>query len=833
MILGIALGVAVVVSIDLANTSASRAFDLSTEAVAGKATHQIIGGPAGLDQQIYVDLKTGAIQSPLAPVIQAYVVSDDIGGYPLQLLGVDPFADAPFRDYLGSQDSESRAAATDLRQLLTSPGAILISDQLAGQFGLSIGQNLRLEVAGRSEPVQIAGFLSLSDELSRRALNGILLADISTAQELLGRENTIDNIDVILPEGEQGELLAAEINQQLSGRAILQPVAARSGAIQQMTAAFRLNLTALSLLALVVGMFLIYNTITFSVVQRRPLFGTLRCLGVTRSQVFGMVMSEALIVSLAGSGLGLILGVLMGRSTVGMIAQTINDLFFVVNVQRGAIVVESLVKGAILGISVTLLSTLPPAWEAASVSPRAALSRSGLESKARAAIVLAFWIGFLLIVAGCLLLLIPSRSLVLSFVSTLAVVVGFAMLVPRFTGLVTSYGAPIFEKLLGILGRMAPRDVQGSLSRTAIAVMALMVAVSVTIGVSLMVNSFRFTVITWLNETLQGDIYISAPSLTATTPSVSIDPEILELTGRVPGVERVDVLRSATVNSPQGAVNIAATDNYSIGFERIFLSVEGAKQDLWDGLLGGAVIVSEPFANRMDLPLRGGMITLNTNLGLRQFPVMGVYYDYSSVAGTVIMALPVYQEYWDDREISAVQLRLNPGTQVDGVVKDLQEASAPLQAVRVQANQILKQEVLKVFDRTFLITGALQVIATVVAFIGILSALLSLELERQHELGILRSIGMTVGQVRALVLAETGLMGAIAGVLAMPVGYVLALILVYIINKRSFGWTLQMHIDPITFLEAFSIALFAAVLAGMYPAFRIGKINPSEALRSE
>ncbi len=205
------------------------------------------------------------------------------------------------------------------------------------------------------------------------------------------------------------------------------------------------------------------------------------------------------------------------------------------------------------------------------MSPRAALSRSSLESKARAAILLAFRIGLLLILAGCLVLLIPSRSLVLSFISTLAVVVGFAMLVPHFTGLFTFYGTPVFEKLLGLLGRMAPRDVQGSLSRTAIAVMALMVAVSVTIGVSLMVNSFRFTVITWLNETLQGDIYISAPSLTATTPSESIDPEILELISRVPGVERVDVLRSATINSPQGAVNIAATDHDSIGSSGFFL----------------------------------------------------------------------------------------------------------------------------------------------------------------------------------------------------------------------------------------------------------------------
>jgi putative ABC transport system permease protein len=210
-----------------------------------------------------------------------------------------------------------------------------------------------------------------------------------------------------------------------------------------------------------------------------------------------------------------------------------------------------------------------------------------------------------------------------------------------------------------------------------------------------------------------------------------------------------------------------------------------------------------------------------------------VYYDYASTQGTVLMALPVYQSSWQDREITAMALKLAPGVDVDVITDQLQEALSPTQRLLVRANQTLRAEVLEVFDRTFAITGALQLLATVVAFIGVLSALLSLELERQRELGILRAVGLTVRQLWSLILLETGLMGSAAGLLAMPTGYILALILVYIINRRSFGWTLQMQVDALPFIEAFLVAVIAAVLAGLYPAWRMGRMLTSEALRSE
>ncbi|MEJ2600607.1 MAG: ABC transporter permease [Anaerolineales bacterium] len=855
MVVGITLGVAVVVAVDLANASASRAFDLSTESVVGRSTHQISGGPNGLGEQIYTRLRRAGVVNAAAPVVEAYVTSTQLGNIPLRLLGVDPFAEAPFRNYLGNvaggDSASSGPAVGSLSAFLTQPGAVLISTDLAQRYGLQACEkppdagtqraskcSLTLQLDGHQKSAFVAGLLKPSDALSQRALNGLILADISTAQEITGRLGKLDRIDLILPENPKEQQAAiGKIQALLPEGAVLQPVAARSGAVEQMTAAFRLNLTALSLLALIVGMFLIYNTMTFSVVQRRPMFGMLRCVGVTRREVFSLVLGEALIIGLLGSALGIVAGLIMGQAAVRMVTQTINDLFFVVTVRGVQIAPGSLIKGGIVGVFATLLSAAAPAWEAASVPPRAALSRSGLEHKARRAVKLAGGLGIATCLVGGAILLIPTHSLVVSFGGTFAVIIGFAMLAPMATGWLMRLATPLLGSVWGVLGRMAPRDVINSLSRTAVAVAALMVAVSVTIGVSLMVSSFRHTVQTWLGETLQGDVYISAPGLTANASSARIDPQVVQTVRNWPGVRRADVLRSVTVDSPNGPVHVAATDNPSIMNERLFISTVGERSSLQQRFANGGVLVSEPFANRLGipthLPAQGASLELRSDHGLQSFPILGVFYDYASTQGTVLMDLGTYQHLWDDRAITAISLRLQPGISADAVTQQLQAALAGGQNLLVRPNQALRHDVLVVFDRTFAITGALQLLATIVAFIGVLSALLSLELERQRELGILRAVGLTMRQLWNLVLLETGLMGWVAGLLSIPTGYVLALILVYIINRRSFGWTLQMQVGWAPFAQAMLVAVTAAVIAGLYPARRMSRMIPSEALRSE
>lgn len=839
MILGIALGVAVVIAVDLANASAMRAFNLSTEAVAGRATHQIIGGPSGLDEQIYLDLKKSGLVEAAAPVISEYVSSPELGGALVQLLGIDPFADYPFRDYLGSESEAQRLPSViNLIDLLTRPGALLVSADLASRNNLDEclevvdGCHINLEILGEVQSAVIIGELQPDNEISRRALDHMIISDIATAQELSGKIGRIDRIDLILPESWQ-DILEDQIRQLLPANARLVAVEARQGTVQEMTSAFRINLTALSLLALVVGLFLIYNTITFSVVQRRPLFGTMRCLGVTRKEIFTLVLFEALATGLIGSALGMIFGLLLGQGAVRLVTQTINDLYFVLNIQGVQISVSSLIKGGLLGIVATMLTAIPPAREATFSPPRATLSRSGLEHKARRAVRLAAVLGGFVLAVGSVILLLPTRNLILSFVATFTVIIGFAMEAPLTTILLMRLATSPLGKIWGSLGRMAPRDVVNSLSRTSIAVAALMVAISVTIGVSLMISSFRSTVVAWLEQTLQGDIYISAPGQTATQASAPLNPEVIRILESLPGAGQIFLLRSVNVDSPFGATHLAAASNPSIAGERKYLATSVPEEAILAEMQRGAVIISEPYANRTGIRYPGGELTLYTNSGAASFPIVGIYYDYSSTQGTVLMLLDVYRKYWDDPVITAAAVKLASGIELDKTINQLRLSLSPIQRLEIRANQALREEVLRVFDRTFTITSALQILATIVAFIGILSSLLSVELERQRELGILRAVGLTTRQLWGLILLETGLMGSIAGILALPTGYALALILVYIINRQSFGWTLQMQVSPVPFFLALFVAVGAALLAGVYPAARMNRMLTAEAIRYE
>jgi putative ABC transport system permease protein len=832
MILGIALGVAVVISIDLANASAGRAFTLSTETVTGRTTHQIEGGPQGVDEAVYASLRRENVTPLAAPVISEYVTSPQLGSSPMQLLGIDLFADAPFRSFLGqSGDDSSLPDLEALAAFLVRPGAVLISQPLAERYGLQPGDPLRLVVRGYEREAFVAGLLVPDDTLTQRTLEGLILADIATAQELAGMTGLLSRIDLILPEGDAQA--AQALAQWLPEGYRLLPADARTSTIQQMTEAFQFNLSALSLLALVVGLFLIYNTMTFSVVQRRGLFGTLRCLGVTRREVFALVLSEALLIGLLGALLGIGLGLVLGQATVGMVTQTVNDLYFTTTVQSVGIDPLSLLKGAALGLLATVLTAAIPAWEASTVPPGAALLRSGIESLARRSVGKAALAGVLAGALGAALFALPTNNLLLSFTGTLLVVVGFALISSGALVVLMRAAVPLTGWLFGLIGRMAPRNLINALSRTAVAVAALMVAVAVIIGVSLMIDSFRYTVVVWLEQTLQGDVYISVPGFNATRSSAAIDPLAVAQIRDWPGVLRVDTLRSVTADSQIGPVNLAATENPSLGAERIFASLSGSPAQVWPAMQSGGVIISEPLANRLGMNRAGGNLRLFSPSGWQDYPIIGIFYDYASSEGTVIMALDLYQRQWQDDELSALALRLAPNASASEVTRALQDQLVGQQQLLIRPNQDLRQDVMEVFDRTFAITVALRLLATVVAFIGVLNALLLLQLEKQREVGILRALGLTGRQLWKLVMVETGLMGLAAGLLAVPTGYTLALILIFIINRRSFGWTLQLSIGPEPFIQALAVALFAALLAGIYPALKMSRMQTSEVIRNE
>jgi len=295
----------------------------------------------------------------------------------------------------------------------------------------------------------------------------------------------------------------------------------------------------------------------------------------------------------------------------------------------------------------------------------------------------------------------------------------------------------------------------------------------------------------------------------------------------------VDTLRSTVVASNLGQLNLSATQNPDIGSERLFLSLDGTRDQVWLRLLDGEVLLSEPLANRLGIKAPGARIELDTPQGWKSFEVFGIYADYASSEGSLLMSLSTYQYLWQDTSLTALGLRLNPGVDADRLVRELQDGLGPDQQLLIRANSTLRKDVLTVFDRTFAITMALRLLATVVAFIGVLSALFLLQLEKKREVGILRALGLTGGQLRRMVFLETGLMGLAAGILAIPTGLALSYILVYVINLRSFGWTLQLQVEPWALGQGMLVALAAALLAGIYPAFQLGRLPAAEVIRYE
>jgi putative ABC transport system permease protein len=602
-----------------------------------------------------------------------------------------------------------------------------------------------------------------------------------------------------------------------------------------MTEAFGLNLTALSLLALVVGMFLIYNTVTFSVIQRRPMLGTLRALGMTRREIFGLILLEALLLGLLGTVLGLGLGVLLGRGAVEAVTQTVNDLFFVVAVREVQIPVWTLLKGAAIGMLAALIGAAVPAWEATSVPPAGALRRSNVEERTRRLLPVISVAALAFLAVGALLM-IPEWNLLVTFAGLFAIVIGAALLTPILT-LWMMEGVQWLLRRSGVVERMAPRTIVRSLSRMAVAVAALMVAVSVIIGVGVMIGSFRQTVELWLDDVLQADIFISPPALNGSAAQTSLDASLLPQLLALPGVASAATTRQVEVSAQVEEagdplqLRLVALSQDLAGADRRYRSSLDGWQSTWQAVEEGSILINEPMANRLGLGV-GDSLLIQTDRGPQPFPIAGVTVDFD-VRNVAFLADAVYREYWDDAGVTAIALFVEQGVDVDETVNLIRSELAGQEELLVRSNRGTRENALEVFDRTFSITVALQLLATIVAFIGILSTLMSLQLERMREIGVLRSTGMTRRQLWKLSLLETGLVGTTAGLLAMPTGFVLAIVLIYIINLRSFGWTLEMKLQPMEFVQAFLVALVAALLAGLYPAWKMGQTQPADALRSE
>ena len=728
-------------------------------------------------------------------------------------------------------------AFTALTRFIAEPGTALISRTFAERNDLSAGDTLLLRAGAERSEVRIIGVLQPEDNVSQQALDDLLLTDIATAQEVTGTPGILSRIDLIIENDAEFSAIQALLPE---GTTITETGAGDGSALSQMTEAFEINLQALSLLAVVVGVFLIYNTVSFSVVQRRPTIGIMRSLGTTKRQIFTFIVGESVLLGLAGTILGVGLGIIFGRLMVGLVAQTITDLYFSVTVTSITVAPFTLIKGAGIGLIASTIAAVIPAFDATRTAPVGSFKRSQYEEQTQALIPLVTIAAVAFFVIGVLVLQIPPEaspinSLFLSFGALFCIIFGGALLTLPVLIISMRLVMPLMDALFGVVGRLATRAITRNLSRTGIAVAALTIAVSVIVGVSVMIGSFRNTVSDWLESTLTADIFIAPPVANSNEEIIDTDPVVSTIIAETPGIARVSGSRGVQVTAPDYPdllpVNLQIVD-FDIAENRDFVWSSFAGDSADDAFAEDGIIVSEPFAFRRDITPEKNTLTLLTDEGAQTFVIMGVFYDYTTDQGRVLMGRETYDAFYDDPFITSAAAYLDPDADMETVLETLRESLRDYD-LEIQSNRSLREGVFEIFDRTFQITIALRLLATLVAFIGILSALMALQLERTRQYGVMRANGMTRRQLRDFTLIQTGLMGTVAGFLALPLGIVLAIVLIYVINVRSFGWTMQFYIPPQELLTAFAVAFIAAMLAGIYPAWKLASLLPAEALRSE
>lgn len=850
--LGVALGIAVFVSVQIANHSILAAFSATLDAVSGKANLQIIGGANGLPEDVYARLQGRRDQriQAMAPVISKTLLSpslkknSDDSGTQVLVLGVDVFAEADFgRDFgIGGQEQatgqtpRATSEAAGVFAFLIDPRAVAVSRALADKYRLQNGSKLDLWVGARRETFRVRAILE--GEQFEQAFGGdFVLMDIATAQEAFSLVGRLSQIDLIVEEA-QLESVRAALQPLVPADAKVQRPAQRGRQISGMLAAFQLTLSALSCIALFVGAFLIYNAIEIAVVRRRHDIGILRAVGAGRGQLTRLFLLEAAAIGLFGSLCGVLLGLGLARFTLLAVSKTVSQLYLAVKANEIVVPFWLWWAAPLAGTLLAMLSAYPPAREAAGTQPRMAMSRVRLHHSA-GEFAKPFAIAGLIFLMIAFLLCQPfigAHSAFAGFAATFFTLSGFALLTPLITRASGQLAQRFAGVLFGIEGTLAGSYLRRALHRSSLVVAALMVSLALSIGISVMVRSFRGTVADWVDVAINADLYVSPATGFSGDSGPGLPPEAVQFITSLPQVRLFDTIRGAETTIGKQPIFIAANELPALatGDRKIkFLSTANGSQAAIRDFLGQrAVLISERFQHLLGYQ-SGQKLTLASPNGPVTLPIAGVFADYTPNECVIYLPRPIYAKYWDDHAVDGLALHMRKDATVEEVQNLIEQKFARRYQITLSPNRELRASVFDTFDQTFAVTYALQLIAILVAAIGVFDTLIALLLERAREIATLRAMGASTRQILKMTFVEFTLIALLAWAIGVAAGLCLAWQLIRVINLQIFGWTIYFSWQPLVWIQGLGLALTAALCAGYFPARSAARRNLTEALQME
>ncbi len=821
-IFGVALGVASVLSIQIINRNALAAFAGSVTAVSGEADLTVLGRTPHFSEHLYPKvLATPGVRAAW-PLIRSSVALASNQDVFLDVVGVDLFASIDF-PWEGEAGGEPEAMSDSLSR----PGWVAITPTLAEQMGWSVGDTFTVSSGSRVVELSIGALVDFQS-LSPLASPKLVVMDIAQAQNLFGQPGYIHQIDIKLADG----LPQVNLQERLQGRLgesvrVVTPEQRERQAAGLMSA-FRLNLTALSLISLFVGMFLVYSSTQASLVRRREEFGLLRSLGATRGQVFALIIVEVALLGGLGSALGLPLGYGVAQANVHLVSATLTNLYLLEEISRLDMTWWLYALGILIGVGGAIVGALLPAIDMSRKDTRSLLAAFTLHETVGDLAPRLFALGSgMMIIAGLWYGFLGRQWQHAGFVLGVILLLALPLMTPL---VIRELCAHVRVNRFGLSYSL--KGLGARLQTTSIAVASLAVTVSMLIGITLMIGSFRQTLSVWIGTSIQADVYIAPASWRGTGREGGIDPDTIATLTRHPAIQAVDRLRRFPGYSGEQRIGIAGVEMGLAAGKTRFPLLPGADSNPYQIVLEqNGVFVGETLARKIDLWV-GETLPIFTPSGVQHFPIAAVYYDYSTDGGAVAMDLQTMARSFGPSPINSIALYLKPGTEAEDVVDDL-KATLPEAPLEIRSNRRLRDEVLHIFDQTFAVTQLLQVMSLLIAVCGIALMLLVLAREQVSELALYQSLGAKRRQIFGVFVGKGLSMGVMGLALGGVGGVLLAGLLIYVINRSYFGWTIQPYVSWGVIGQQVATILGAAFLASLYPALRASQTRATELSRDD
>ncbi len=824
-LIGVALGVAVVVAIDSAVEACVQSFQGAVQSLAERSTHSIFAQEGKIADEVFIRLQLQKLPYPMAPIIdRGVLIAGPKADAPLvaHLMGVDIFSERNLRTFTQMQLSLDEDA---LQRFLTEPGQVVLVESLANRLGIKPGDAIRLTVGqGRAKATVLDIFKPTG--VAQAQLTEVILCDLATAQELAGSVGNIDRIDLHLDSEADEKAIVAALPPGL----VLRSTGQQSSTLSELIQAYKLNLNALSLMASFVAVFIVYNSMLISVQQRAKSLGILRCLGASRAQLAATYLAEAFLFAVVGGVVGVIGGWLLSKLMVGLVATTINDLY--VAVRPGPVMLSAFAfaKGLALSTASCLVGATVPLLRASRTQPvNIFRTTARADSSGRTAKYL-LCLGIGLLILSVVLYALPSSSPLIGFAMALLIASGFAFVCPWMARLACGAVAAISRPLQWLPLQMAASGVKRSLGITGVAIAATMLALSMNVGVRTMVSSFRGALGQWIEQRFAADVFVGPELLVNHKIDAMLDPAVQGWVALQPEVRKAIEYRARNFDYAGKSILLTATDvadlmaNHSLPMKQ---SGIGRPFDP-----GRDALISEPLAGRTKLKI-GDPIELASPTGRHRFTVYAIFFDFGSERGQVMLDRHTYAARWNDAGINSLHVRLQPGTDPEILAARWSEHLHRDYPVVVNSFGHVKLEIMKVFDRTFKVTEVLTWLAGGVAFCGLAGSLLSISLARRKDYSVLSAVGMSGRQTALWMLGQGMIIAWTSALVAAVAGTALAYVLAYVIQFRSFGWSIPTHPLPRFWIESWLLASTAAIVATIYPAVRLRADSSAGNLRQE